>query len=70
VKGSGRAVGRRRGRLHRSRTTDHNQNGYFLESYERLIYGWTFRMDEDGAFVVAYPQSQYPGLVIPGVTKN
>ena len=48
-------------------TNDHNQDGYFLESYERLIYGWTFRMDEDGAFVVAYPASQYPDLVIPGV---
>ena len=45
-------------------TTDHNQDGYFLESFERLVYGWTFRMDEDGAFVVAYPASQYPGLVL------
>ncbi len=51
-------------------TTDHNQDGYMLESYERLIYGWTFRMDEDGAFVVAYPAGQYPDLVIPGVTQN
>lgn len=41
-------------------TNDHNQDGYFLESFERLVYGWTFRMDEDGAFVVAYPASQYP----------
>jgi hypothetical protein len=51
-------------------TNDHDQDGYFLESYERLIYGWTFRMDEDGAFVVAYPASQYPDLVIPGVDLN
>ncbi|MBN2205512.1 MAG: hypothetical protein JW767_10875 [Thermoleophilia bacterium] len=43
-------------------TNDHNQDGYFLESYERLIYGWTFRMGEDGTFVVAYPESQFPGL--------
>lgn len=43
-------------------TNDHNQDGYFLESFERLVYGWTFRMDEDGAFVVAYPESQFPGL--------
>lgn len=43
-------------------TTDHNQDGYFLESYERLIYGWTFRMDERESFVVAYPASQFPGL--------
>jgi len=45
-------------------TNDHNQDGYFLESYERLIYGWTFRMDEYGSFVVAYPASQYPDLVL------
>ncbi len=43
-------------------TNDHDQDGYFLESFERLVYGWTFRMDEDGAFVVAYPESQFPGL--------
>ena len=43
-------------------TNDHDQDGYFLESFERLVYGWTFRMDEDGAFVVSYPASQYPGL--------
>jgi hypothetical protein len=43
-------------------TNDHDQDGYFLESYERLIYGWTFRMGENGTFVVAYPESQFPGL--------
>jgi len=43
-------------------TNDHNQDGYFLESYERLVYGWTFRMGEDGTFVVAYPASQFPDL--------
>ena len=43
-------------------TTDHNQDGYFLESFERLVFGWTFLMDEDGAFVVAYPESQFPGV--------
>ncbi|HQG03268.1 MAG TPA: papain-like cysteine protease family protein [Thermoleophilia bacterium] len=43
-------------------TNDHNQDGYFLESYERLVYGWTFRMGEDGSFVVAYPESQFPDL--------
>ncbi len=43
-------------------TNDHNQDGYFLEPFERLVYGWTFRMDEDGTFVVAYPESEFPGL--------
>jgi hypothetical protein len=45
-------------------TTDHNQDGYFLKPFERLIYGWTARFDEPGSFVVAYPASQYPGLVL------
>jgi Papain-like cysteine protease AvrRpt2 len=45
-------------------TTDHNQDGYFLKPFERLIYGWTARFDQDGAFVVAYPASQYPDLVL------
>ena len=43
-------------------TNDHNQDGYFLEPFERLVYGWTFRMDENGTFAVAYPESQFPGL--------
>jgi len=47
-------------------TTDHDQDGYFLESFERLVYGWTFRMDEDGSFVVAYPQSRFPDLDLLG----
>ena len=52
-------------------TTDHNQDGYFLKPFERLIYGWTFRMDEDGAFVVAYPADKYPGLAAQlGVTVS
>lgn len=42
-------------------TTDHNQDGYFLESFERLVYGWSARFDKNGAFVVAYP-SEFSGL--------
>jgi len=45
-------------------TIDHNQDGYYLESFERLVYGWTAKFDENGAFVVAYPADKDPGLVI------
>jgi hypothetical protein len=46
-------------------TTDHNQNGYLLESFERLVYGWgTAFEDEDGAFVVAIPNTaEYADVV-------
>ena len=43
-------------------TTDHNQDGYVVESFERLVYGWNsaFEADEDGSdnynnFIVAFP---------------
>ncbi|MDD4583235.1 MAG: hypothetical protein PHR60_03475, partial [Eubacteriales bacterium] len=39
-------------------TTDHNQDGYVVESYERLIYDWGNSYDEDvdwAAFVIMYP---------------
>jgi len=42
-------------------TTDHNQNGYVVESFERLIYDWGNSYDEDvdwAAFVVMSPVAQ------------
>ena len=39
-------------------TTDHNQDGYVIESFERLIYDWGNSYDEDvdwAAFVVMRP---------------
>ncbi len=39
-------------------TTDHNQNGYVIESYERFIYDWGNTYDPDmewGAFIVMEP---------------
>ncbi len=42
-------------------TTDHNQNGYVVESYERLIYDWGNNYDEDvdwAAFVVMSPAAE------------
>ena len=44
-------------------TTDHNQDGYVVESFERLVYGWgsSFETNEDGSdncndFFVAFPK--------------
>jgi hypothetical protein len=42
-------------------TTDYNQNGYVVESFERLIYDWGNSYDEDvdwAAFVVMSPVAQ------------
>lgn len=39
-------------------TTDHNQDGYVIQSFERLIYDWTNMYDEDvdwAGFVVMRP---------------
>lgn len=39
-------------------TTDHNQDGYLIESYERLVYDWGNSYDADvdwGAFVMLWP---------------
>ncbi len=38
-------------------TTDHNQDGYLLESFERLVYGWGTAFEDDGTFVVAIPDT-------------
>ena len=34
-------------------TTDHIQDGYMVESYERLVYGWGARFDTRGEYVFA-----------------
>lgn len=53
-------------------TTDHNQDGYVIESYERLLYdpdGWWNRYDPDyptAAFVIMYPAE----LLVDSPAKN
>jgi hypothetical protein len=45
-------------------TTDHNQNGYVTESFERLVFDWGNGYDEDveaDAFVVLYPVAKPSG---------
>jgi hypothetical protein len=44
-------------------TTDHNQDGYVIESYERLLYGWSAMFDEDNSFVVAFPSSDHENVI-------
>ena len=36
-------------------TTDHNQDGYYLESFERLVYGWVSDFDPRGENVFFIP---------------
>lgn len=48
-------------------TTDHDQDGYFVESFERLVYGWNVQFELDEAnggsgsdyidFIVAFPRA-------------
>ena len=47
-------------------TTDHNQDGYVIESFERLVYGWYSNYDEDNdhnEFIVAFPESEHTDVV-------
>ncbi|MDR1117182.1 MAG: S-layer homology domain-containing protein [Oscillospiraceae bacterium] len=41
-------------------TTDHNQDGYVVESFERLVYGWGANFDERGGevFVICAPLAE------------
>ena len=36
-------------------TTDHNQDGYYLEAFERLVYGWNADFDTRGSDVFLIP---------------
>jgi hypothetical protein len=51
-------------------TTDHNQNGYLLESYERLVYGWNTAFEDDETFVVAIPNTAEYADVIETLGLN
>ena len=50
-------------------TTDHNQDGYFVKGFERLIYGWgsayekRFGGTEHCDFIVAFPTDEYQDVV-------
>lgn len=47
-------------------TTDHNQDGYVIESFERLVYGWYTSYDEDNLhneFIVAFPAKDHKDVI-------
>lgn len=47
-------------------TTDHNQDGYVIESFERLVYGWYTSYDEDNShneFIVAFPAEGHSDVI-------
>lgn len=47
-------------------TTDHNQDGYVIESFERLVYGWYTSYDEDNLhneFMVAFPKKGHEDVI-------
>ncbi|MBP1736571.1 MAG: Ig-like surface protein [Oscillospiraceae bacterium] len=44
-------------------TTDHDQDGYVIESFERLVYGWDASFDEEYAFVVAFPEAGHQDVI-------
>ena len=44
-------------------TTDHNQDGYVIESFERLVYGWDASFDQDNSFIVAFPTAGHENVI-------
>lgn len=49
-------------------TTDHNQDGYVVESWERFFYNWKNTWDveyKSGVFIAAWPEDT--DVIIPGV---
>ena len=45
-------------------TTDHNQNGYVIESYERLIYGWNSEFETWNDEATGYEDDMYYAMYI------
>ena len=47
-------------------TTDHNQDGYVIDGFERLVYGWYSSFEDElkhNDFIAAFPASQYAEVV-------
>ena len=45
-------------------TTDHNQNGYVIESFERLLYGWNSEFEVWNDEVTNYEDDMYNAMYI------
>ena len=47
-------------------TTDHNQYGYVIDGFERLVYGWYSSFEDEikhNDFIAVFPASQYEEVV-------
>lgn len=47
-------------------TTDHNQDGYVIDGFERLVYGWYSSFEDEikhNDFIAVFPASQYEEVV-------
>ena len=51
-------------------TTDQNQDGYYLESFERLVYGWTADFDSRGSDVFLIPYLADTGISVNADVKT
>ena len=45
-------------------TTDHNQNGYVIESFERLLYGWNSEFEAWNDETAGYEDDEYYAMYI------
>ena len=45
-------------------TTDHNQNGYVIESFERLLYGWNSEFETWNDEATGYEDDMYSSMYI------
>lgn len=55
-------------------TTDHNQDGYVIDGFERLVYGWYSSFESDlkhNDFIAIFPNDQYQEVAetLIGLTK-
>jgi len=47
-------------------TTDHNQDGYYLECFERLVFGWGATFDTRGSRIFLIPFLKDTGIPVAG----
>jgi len=46
-------------------TTDHNQDGFYVDGFERLVYGWYSNFEskyKHNDFIAAFPRSEHPDV--------
>ncbi|MCL2496811.1 MAG: hypothetical protein FWF04_05285, partial [Clostridiales bacterium] len=50
-------------------TTDHNQDGYFLEAFERLVFGWGAAFDTRGSRIFLIPYLKDTGIPVADIAS-